>query len=339
MVAWDEPRADRAITALARSRGALEVIEGLWRYGARDFRNIGHKPIYVAGAWSVLQTIGWRHAEPIMRSVAMAMTDFGPNERVNNYAFEDQCFLANEERVKNANRLPGDWSAGDENSAVTRELLDVMRSGDFEAACETAIDLLSSGKSGATSLWDAVHLMSAELMMRQPGIYGIHTVTSVNALRYSYGESSNPETRLLMLLQAIGWMCQFRNFMSSANQGLNDVQITSMEPAELPADSATAIEEIFAEVGVNPQLAAAKTFAFAGQHDATQFADFARELILLKNREVHGLKYPVAIFEDHNLVSPTWGPHMLATSVYYLPGSSQPDSPVMQKAREIVRSV
>ena len=35
MRAWDEPRADRAIAALARSRGAHEVMEGLWQYGAR----------------------------------------------------------------------------------------------------------------------------------------------------------------------------------------------------------------------------------------------------------------------------------------------------------------
>jgi hypothetical protein len=336
METWDEPRADRAITALTRSRGALEVIEGLWRYGARDFRNIGHKSIYVVGAWRVLKTIGWRHAEPILRSVAMGMTDYGPNHRLNNYAFEDQCFLANQERVTIADGLPGDWTAGQENLAVTRELLDVMRGGDFVAASAKAIDLLSRSKTGATSLWDAVHLMSAELMIRQPGIYGIHTVTSVNALRNAYRESSNSQTRLLMLLQSIGWMCQFRNFMSEVNGGLQEAKITSLTPADVSSNAHDALEDIFAEVGANPQTAAAKTLAFAGQHDSTQFAAFARQLILLKNREVHGLKFPVAIFEDHKLVSPSWRPHMLATATYYLPGTSQPDSPVMQKARETV---
>ena len=339
MEEWDEPRADRAITAIIRSRGALEVIEGLWRYGARDYRNIGHKPIYVAGAWRVLQTIGWQHAEPILRSVAMGMTDFGPNQRVNDYAFEDQCFLANQERIKSAGRLPGNWTAGKESPAVTYELLDVMRSGDSNAACKIAIDLLLEGKTGATSLWDAVHLMSAELMMRQPGIYGIHTVTSINALRYAYRESSNPQTRLLMLVQSIGWMCQFRNFMSKANAGLNEVKITSLTPTDVSSDAGEAIDDIFADVGANPQEAAAKTLAFAGQHDTSQFAAFARQLVLHKNREVHGLKYPVAIFEDHHLVSPSWRPHLLATATYYLPGSSQPDSPVMQKARETVRGL
>ncbi len=38
----------------------------MWEYGARDFRNIGHKAIYAANAWRTLQAIGWRHAEPVL---------------------------------------------------------------------------------------------------------------------------------------------------------------------------------------------------------------------------------------------------------------------------------
>src|SRR5262245_32947657 len=39
---WDEEGTDRAIVPLVRSTGANEVFELLWRYGARDFRDIGH---------------------------------------------------------------------------------------------------------------------------------------------------------------------------------------------------------------------------------------------------------------------------------------------------------
>ena len=52
---------------LARSTGAAEVMELFWRYGARDFRDIGHKAIFVANSYRTLQTIGWRHAEPVLR--------------------------------------------------------------------------------------------------------------------------------------------------------------------------------------------------------------------------------------------------------------------------------
>ena len=63
MQAWDEERANRAVAAFVRSRGADEVVEAMFRYGARDFRDIGHKGIFVANSWRTLQTIGWRHAE------------------------------------------------------------------------------------------------------------------------------------------------------------------------------------------------------------------------------------------------------------------------------------
>src|SRR6266481_1058552 len=59
MEAWDFGRAERAVVALARSRSANEIFAMLWRYGARDYRNIGHKAIYMANACRTLQAIGW----------------------------------------------------------------------------------------------------------------------------------------------------------------------------------------------------------------------------------------------------------------------------------------
>src|SRR5262249_8766878 len=54
---WDETAADRAATALARCAGLDEAFEVLWPYGARDFTNIGHNPIFVAQAHRTLQQI------------------------------------------------------------------------------------------------------------------------------------------------------------------------------------------------------------------------------------------------------------------------------------------
>src|SRR5262245_24779150 len=50
MDAWDEEGVDRAVVSLVRSAGAAEVYELFWRYGARDFRDIGHKAIYAANS-------------------------------------------------------------------------------------------------------------------------------------------------------------------------------------------------------------------------------------------------------------------------------------------------
>src|SRR5262245_12635442 len=48
---WDETKADAATAGLARTAGAQEVFDRFCRYGARDFRDIGHKAIYVANSW------------------------------------------------------------------------------------------------------------------------------------------------------------------------------------------------------------------------------------------------------------------------------------------------
>src|SRR5213076_1964726 len=57
MDAWDEEAVDLAVTSLVRHFGANDVIEQFWRYGARDFRDIGHKAIYAANSWRAMQTV------------------------------------------------------------------------------------------------------------------------------------------------------------------------------------------------------------------------------------------------------------------------------------------
>ena len=44
------------------------------RYGMRDFREIGHKAIYVANSFRTLEVIGWQHAEPVLRWLAYALS-------------------------------------------------------------------------------------------------------------------------------------------------------------------------------------------------------------------------------------------------------------------------
>ena len=55
---WDEPATDAAIAGLARSAGLNEIFEIMFRYGARDFRDIGHKAIFVANSMRTLNCIG-----------------------------------------------------------------------------------------------------------------------------------------------------------------------------------------------------------------------------------------------------------------------------------------
>jgi hypothetical protein len=339
MDAWDEERADRAIAALVRSRGANEIIEGLWRYGARDYRNIGHKSIFVANTWRTLQTIGWQHAEPALRSLILGLLDFGKDGRVNEYAYEDQSYLPNAQRAAQAiGGLPGDWTVGNAERSATIDVLDAIRTGDLDGAGRQTVDQLAQGKVKAQAVWDAVHLAGGELMMQQPGIYGIHTVTSVNGLRYAYETCADPETRLVLLLQGVGWMCQFRNFMASRPQGLQDVDITKLQPSTIDEQPAAAAENILAAISTNRTDAAAQALAFAQKHPQPHaFQQAALQAIFHKGTDAHDYKYAAAVFEDYELVSEAWRPHILATAVYHLPGASQSDSALMNRAREAVR--
>lgn len=344
---WDQERADRAVVALVRSRGAGEVIEGLWRHGARDYRNIGHKAIFVANAWRTLETIGWQHAEPTLRSLVLGLLDFGRDERVNGYAYLDQSYLANVERARQAvGSLPGDWALaregarGNGDAGLATELLAAIRSGQAHEACQLALDGIVSRNLGAASAWDAVHLAAGDLMMAQPGIYGIHTVTSSNALDYAFRTSGHDETRLLLTLQGIGWMAQFANFMASQPQGLAGTRITGMSAAPIAATPAEAAEQVLSHIDSDRALASAEAFAFAQQwpHDPT-LARAAVRLVLHKGTDAHDYKYPAAIFEDCQSISLAWQPHMLATAVYHLPGSEQPDSPLIERARAAIAGI
>jgi hypothetical protein len=353
MLEWDQERADRAIVALCRSRGAGEIIEMMWPYGCRDYRNIGHKAIFVANTWRTLQTIGWRHAEPALRSLVLGLLDFGLKERVNKYTFTDQTFLSNERFVgsvmrPSANgkvppRLSAGWNQPGSDPQQVRELLEAMRRLAPGACCERVGQGLVKGSFRAQSGWDAVHLMAGELMMRQPGIYGIHTVTSVNALHYAYQSAASPATRLLLLLQAVGWMAQFREFMSTAREGLQKADILKSPSLqdEKPAvvEVGEEVQAILSQVGrdTSAASAAARRLAVRAASDnhpewLDGFAGSARQLIARKATDAHHYKYGMAIFENLELVSPAYRPHVLATAPYYIRGSGDADSAVVTQA-------
>ncbi len=336
MESWDEERADRAITALARTKGGHEVIEGLWRYGARDYRNIGHKAIFTASAWRTLQAIGWRHAEPALRSLILGLLDFGTDRRMNGYTFEDQSHQANAETAaKLLPDLPTDWisgEAGDKSRA--RSVLETVRGAKPVAASSEIAKMLADGEANARDAWDGIHLAAGDLMLRLPGILGVHCVTSANALHYAFRMSSNAETRLYLLLQGVGWMGQFASYMSR-NDEMRNLDLSKLERADVPGPKTGEVSAILAQLGTDTDEAARKALGYAMDHtDLTEFFRMSRSILFRKVNESHRFKYAAAIFEDLSLVSPVWRPHMLATSTYYLQGPSHRDSATVLRARE-----
>src|SRR5205814_978796 len=170
MESWDTERAERAAVSLARNRSANEIYATLWRYGARDYRNIGHKAIFAANTCRTLQIIGWQHAEPVLRSLILGLLDFGKQQQLNGYALDDQCYPANLKRVKDSfPRLGDTWVSGQADASATRGILAAIRESTPEEACADVSSRLVKGKANAAAAWDAVHLAAAELRMRARG--------------------------------------------------------------------------------------------------------------------------------------------------------------------------
>jgi hypothetical protein len=341
METWDADRAERAVAVLVRTRGAHEVIEGLWRYGARDYRSIGHKAIHTANTWRTLETIGWQHAEPAFRSLVRGLMTYGADRRVNGYVFEDQCYGANVERARRAAPgLPPNWAieelTPEPDTAALAAILAPIRAGNADEACRAALDLLTKGDARAPALWDAVHLAAGELMMNYNGIGPLHSVTSTNALRYAFRFTADSQTRLLLLLQAIGWVAQFRHIMGDSTS----IDILTLAPDRIASTPAAAANDILALASTDPAAAARQAMAYATCYPlAPDLLAGARHLVFMKSTEAHSYKYPAAVFEDLSLVLPACRPRMLAIAAVYLRGSTLPDSPLMVRAREAVRSL
>jgi hypothetical protein len=323
MDAWDEAKVDVAAAALARSgRGSGELFDLFARYGARDYRDIGHKAIYVANSWRTLQTMGWQHAEPVLRSLAYAMlmhTGGNPAERDS---------LADRPGRKNLirrNELRADWATGHVKPETTTAMHAVLRSGDWDEAAQAVVEMINLGSS-PRPLWDAFFQSAAEMMMRSPGIVSLHACTTTNALFHAFVHAGDDATRRFLMLQNASFLTFFRND-SGAVAG---VEIDKFEAA--PADGGPA--EIFEIVGKNNTEAAARTLGYleAGG-DPRTFLDLAQRLIYLKGRDSHDYKYSSAIIEDFRHISPGFRNRFLASSVNWLKGSSLDDSPLVARSR------
>jgi len=333
MDTWDEAAADTAVVRLARTTGSDQVFELLYRYGARDFRSIGHKAIFVANTQRILPQVGWRHAEPVLRSLAYAILAHEGDNPVQQDAPADHPWRRNQEL---AAQIPANWQAGKPSREATVELLAALRQGTEDTVCDVAIQLLRR-EVAPQSLWDAIFCGAAELLLRQPGIVALHAVTTTNALHYAYLTSGDDQSRRLLLLQAAAFLPMFRQAMEGRGH-LREMAIDRLEPIPLSGDGSKAVEEIFGEIGRNRQTAAGKTLAYLqAKGSAENFMDTARRLVLLKGNDPHDYKFSVAALEDYYHVSPDWRDRFLAASVLQLRGSGGKDNSLVNRIRSAVQ--
>jgi hypothetical protein len=334
MAAWDEEAADLAITALTRSAPPEQIRDLLFRHGARDFRDIGHKAIYAASAWRTLGTIGWQHAEPVLRSLTFACLEHGGSNPAQRDDPADRPGRENLERIR---KIRAGWAEGEVRPAAVGELLPVLRRAPPAESCAAVAKQLDS-RTAPASIWDALFLYAAELVMRHAEIVSLHAVTSVNALHQAYRLSTDGETRLFMLLQAAAFVALFRDQLDDADQK-GGARIDALEPLAVANKGAEA-RQVFADVG--PQTPRASRAALGlldrDRRQGAALVNEGRRLLFAKGRGAHDYKFSAAVFEDFELVSAPHRHRYLAANLALLAGASETDNPLYARAHSALRS-
>src|SRR5262245_49107800 len=234
----DQDRAEAAIVALGRAIGARATMEQLWQYGCRNGSAGGHMAICLANCFRSLDTIGWQVAEPALRFVVQDWS-------AAHYDRPDGYYQSNRARVdEHLQHLPVDWAGQSADPAATRELLAQIREGDGDATSALAAEQLRRGVA-AQAIWDAIHLATAELLVRHNDGWGLasrplHSNTSTNAMHYVFRAATGPATRLLVLLQALAWGSD-KVAGDRASGSLRDLSITDLPAIRLPASSEDAV--------------------------------------------------------------------------------------------------
>ncbi|MDZ7752846.1 MAG: hypothetical protein U5S82_14535 [Gammaproteobacteria bacterium] len=329
--AWDVEGADAAIVGLARAHPPQRVFDLLFHYGARDFRHIGHKAITAANCHRLLEVLGWRAAEPLLRSLTYALVNHqGEPNPAHHDLVPDRPWRHN---LVLARELPRRWGAGESDDEAIPELMALLREGDDLQAAEAFAARLAGGLSPAT-LWQAIHAAAGELMLRRSGIIAVHANTTANALHYAYRHTTSDLTRRLLLLQAGAFMPLFRERLGDDQRPLRLDQLTPLEPDAAPGDALTAI---FREISHDRVAAARRVLGYLeGGGSEAALMELARHHTVVRNTGTHDYKFVEAAFENAAFLGPPWRRRYVAASTLYYNGSADADNPVVAAARSLL---
>ncbi len=363
MEGWDAEKADRGLIALARRESQAQTFARLWPYAARNMGCIGHYAIALANGDRTLRVIGWKYHEQFLRMLVKWLCLNGPPAYGNLMDGPGPQYNESLARSKQVQTLKPGWRYRAGNREATVELLNVIRSGESKPACDLAFTQLKSGKVQAGAIWDAVHLASAEFLMRPTeashhGGRPVHANTSSNAMDYIFRSCNRADVALLTLLEAVDWVTVTigawkGHKLRDGKPVLRDLKVADLQSADINAtatlSTGDAVEAIFAGLPAYearyaddnagaPRRAQDKAVEQAFSLLRTQagqraFEQTARSYVLSKaGNNAHHYKYWVAALENVRHVSPEWRPNYLAASVHYGFGPATPDNDLTQRA-------
>ncbi|MDE0420546.1 MAG: hypothetical protein OXK76_06615 [Gammaproteobacteria bacterium] len=328
LVVWDPERADVATAAMVAAGQTRAALQTLMLHASRDFRAIGHKPIAAANAHRLVSTLGEPVAAPLARSLALAVQntegDANPARGVHS---ADRDWQANQAL---AAKLPPEWQDGTDSISAARTLLQELRTGTSEQAAGAASQLLADQVSAHT-VWEAVMMFAAELILRRNNIVALHASTTANAMHYCYLAADDDRAKRLQLLQAVAFMVRFRS-MVERDPRTRDRRIDAIDPAP-----AADVDEIFQTLGRSRVNAVRQALGWleAGG-DAAVLGARARWYATLKNRGTHDIKFTEAMLENYRWLRLPWRDALLAASLMYANGSDDQDDDVVLRAQTLL---
>ena len=328
LVSWDGERADLATADMVAAGHTYPALQTLMLHAARDFRAIGHKPIAAANAHRLVSALGEPVAAPLARSLALAVQNAEGDANPARHAHSaDRDWQANQVM---AAKLPPDWQGGRDDMAAARTLLQELRTASSEEAAGAAVGLLADNVSAHT-VWEAVMMFAAELILRRNGIIALHASTTANAMHYCYLVADDDRAQRLQLLQAVAFMARFRSMVERESR-TRDRRIDAIDPLQ-----AADLDEIFRTLGRSRIEAVRQALGWleAGG-DAAALGARARWYATLKNQGTHDIKFIEAMLENYRWLRFPWRDALLAASLMYANGSDDRDDVVVVRAQALL---
>ncbi|MCI0490915.1 MAG: hypothetical protein L0229_30350 [Blastocatellia bacterium] len=331
MEAWDDERADRAITGLIAHHRHESLFEILWPLAARSYVSIGHKIIYAAHVERTLRRIGWRYAETALRSLV--------NGLLNKQSDGTRMEAYHHSRVL-APSFPKGWMTGKEDAKESEGLLKQLRGSSWKESQEVVASAFKSGLGPAT-VWDGLRLLASELFLRRTkstpateraALLPVHAVTVINSLGYAYRTAKSDEAKRLIILQAAGWLPPLQ-------QDLIEFAGLSMESPGIDVLGNSTHTEVsdLSKLFKRPTPGGARSLLDRDSKMASLYLKGLRRSLFYKATENHQYKYAAAMQEESRLVDSHWASRILAPAVPYLPTEEEPDTEILQRSLHALR--
>ena len=268
-----------------------------------------------------------------MRSLSFAMLNHNgePNPAKSDLS-ADRPWRENLELI---DKIPNAWDSKNIDHAVPMQLVESFRKDKPTSSSSAAAKALAGGVS-PQSIWDGVFLGAGELLMKQPGIIGLHGLTTANAMHFLWKTTSELDIRKRILLQACSFNPMFRE--SAKGRGkLNAATLEQLATEERSDKEKASIKSVLAKISSNRMEAAKSLRSFlSGGGSSHQFVNEARRVLFEKGSDAHDYKFSSAVLEDYANISPQWRDEFLAMSVFNMKGTGHSDNRLINRIRTAV---